>query len=249
VTAVVLLTAGCGHPAKKILAPPPPPTTTTTLPPAPTTTADPCPPVTTPPTTPTQVATQAAAGLAYSSTPGGSPVGRLPLQAWGGPTARPVIAEQAGWLQVLLDRRPNGSTAWVRQTDVTLAPTSFRIVISICRRSLTLYSGGAPTYASPVGVGQPQWATPVGPTYVDSVVTTPRRQLYVYGPKVLILALHSNVFTEFDGGDGTVAIHGYPSDPASTNGVASSHGCVRANPQTITALQNLPAGTPVDIVA
>lgn len=162
---------------------------------------------------------------------------------------RPVTSVQAGWLQLRLDRRPNGSTGWVRQTDVTLAPTPFRIVVSICRRNLTLFTGGVPTFASVVGVGQPQWATPVGATFVSAEVATTRRESYIYGPMILALGAHSNVFTEFGGGDGTVAIHGYPSDPASTNGVASSHGCVRANPQTISAIEHVPVGTPVDIVS
>ena len=65
---------------------------------------------------------------------------------------------------------------------------------------------------------------------------------------MLILGTHSNVFTDFDGGDGTVAIHGYPSDPGSTDGVASSHGCVRSSPTTINTVKQVPVGTPVDIV-
>jgi hypothetical protein len=249
VAAVALLAAGCGS-ARKVAAPPPPTTTTTSTTVAPTTTTtDPCPTVPTPAATPTQLATQNTASLAYSSTPGGRTVGQLTLQRWGGPTVRPVASQQADWVQVRLDRRPNGSTAWVRLQDVTLSQTPYRIVVSICRRSLTLFQADVPTYTSPVGVGQPQWATPVGPTFVSALVVTPRRQLYIYGPTVLILGLHSNVFTEFDGGDGTVAIHGYPSDPASTNGVASSHGCIRAGPQTISTIKNVPVGTPVDVIA
>ena len=76
-----------------------------------------------------------------------------------------------------------------------------------------------------------------------------QREQYIYGPVVLLTASHSNVFTEFDGGDGTVGIHGYPSNPASTMGVASSHGCVRASPQTMAIIANVSVGTPVDIVA
>jgi len=87
----------------------------------------------------------------------------------------------------------------------------------------------------------------LGPSFVDAVVPVSPSQQYIYGPVVLITASHSNVFTDFDGGDGTVAIHGYPSDPASTRGVASSHGCIRANPQTMATISQVPAGTPIDI--
>ncbi len=89
----------------------------------------------------------------------------------------------------------------------------------------------------------------MGTAFVDAVVATPKNQVYIYGPTVVILGTHSNVFTDFDGGDGTVAIHGYPSDPATTKGVASSHGCVRAGPKTIDAIDTIPLGSPVDVVA
>jgi lipoprotein-anchoring transpeptidase ErfK/SrfK len=176
-------------------------------------------------------------------------VGELGATTWGGPTVRPVIAAQGDWLQIRLDSRPNGSTAWVRRGDVTLSTTPYRIVVSVSQRSLTLYQGNTSVLSAPVGVGQPQWPTPLGPSFVDAVYRVPASQLYIYGPVVLITATHSNVFTEFDGGDGTVGIHGYPSDPASTRGVASSHGCIRANPQTMAAISLVPVGTPIDFVA
>jgi lipoprotein-anchoring transpeptidase ErfK/SrfK len=132
---------------------------------------------------------------------------------------------------------------------VNLALTGSRIVVSISQRRLTLYQNGSAVYTSLVGVGAPQWPTPMGLTFVDAVVATPKFQEYIYGPTVLILGAHSNVFTDFDGGNGTVAIHGYPSDPGSTDGVAVSHGCVRASPQTINAIDTVPLGSPVDIVA
>jgi len=173
--------------------------------------------------------------------------GELGPTTWGGPTARPVVQTMGNWLQLRLDSRPNGSTAWVRREDVVLTETAYRIVISVGQRSLTLYQSGMPVFSAPVGVGQPQWPTPLGPSFVDAIYPVSPAQQYIYGPVALITATHSNVFTEFDGGDGTVAIHGYPSDPASTRGVASSHGCIRANPQTMAAISKVPAGTPIDI--
>lgn len=173
-------------------------------------------------------------------------VGELGPTTWGGPTARPVIQTMGDWLQIRLDSRPNGSTAWVRREDVVLTKTTYRIVISVGQRSLTLYQNGLPVFSAPVGVGQPQWPTPLGPSFVDAVYPVAPFQQYIYGPVALVTGSHSNVLTDFDGGDGTVAIHGYPSDPASTRGVASSHGCIRANPQTMAAISQVPAGTPID---
>jgi lipoprotein-anchoring transpeptidase ErfK/SrfK len=168
---------------------------------------------------------------------------------WGAPTVRPVTDQTADWVQVQLDSRPNGSTGWVPRSAVSLAVTPYRVEVSISQRRLWIYQDGQMTYTSLVGVGAPQWPTPVGTTFVDALVATPDSQLDVYGPTVVILGTHSDVFTDFDGGDGTVAIHGYPSDPASTDGVAESHGCVRASPDTIDALSSVPLASPVDIVA
>jgi lipoprotein-anchoring transpeptidase ErfK/SrfK len=134
----------------------------------------------------------------------------------------------------------------VRRQDVVVTKTAYRIVISVSQRSLTLYQNGLPVFSAPVGVGQPQWPTPLGPSFVDAVYPVSPAQQRIYGPVALVTASHSNVFTEFDGGDGTVAIHGYPSDPASTMGVASSHGCIRTNPQTMATISRVPAGTPID---
>jgi lipoprotein-anchoring transpeptidase ErfK/SrfK len=197
----------------------------------------------------TQLVSPKWANLAYWDGPGRHIIGVLPGTTWGGPTVRPVDKAQAGWLQIRLDTRPNGSTAWVPRNEVTLGSTPYRIVISVSQRSLTLYRNNQVVHAAPVGVGRPQWPTPLGPSFVDALFPVSPKQQRVYGPLAIITASHSNVFTEFDGGDGTVAIHGYPSDPASTAGVMSSHGCIRTSPQTITALSQVSAGTPIDIVA
>ncbi len=247
--AIVVVAGGCGHSTKVFEASAPittlpPPSTTTTS-----TTVAGCPtPVVPNGVISTQLATPNAANLAYSATPGGPAIGRL-TEHWGGPSTRPVLDVQGGWVQLRLESRPNGATGWVALSNLTLSTTPYRIVISICQRSLTLFQGPDQVYTSPVGVGQPRWPTPTGASFVDSIINTPKRQQYIYGPTVLILGTHSNVFTEFDGGDGTVAIHGYPSDPGSTRGVMSSHGCVRSSPDTINAIKVVPVGTPVDIIA
>ncbi|MDQ6615518.1 MAG: L,D-transpeptidase [Actinomycetota bacterium] len=247
--AVALLTSSC---ARSVLVSEgsapittvPPPTTTTTA-----TTIPACPVAAVPAgAVTTQLATPNAANLAFSATPGGPAVGHLKAR-WGGPSTRPVLDQQSGWVEVRLDSRPNGSTGWVPAASVALSTTPYRIVISVCQRSLTLFQGADQVYSAPVGVGRPQWPTPVGASFVNAIVNTPARQQYIYGPTVVILGSHSNVFTEFDGGDGTVAIHGYPSDPASTRGVASSHGCIRVGPDTINAIKAVPVGTPIDVIA
>lgn len=237
----LLLIAACGSPVRRAARPLA--TTTTSVDPTTTTT------VASIPDGEFAVATPISDPLQYSAAPGGPPVGTLPNVTWGNQTVRPVVSMDDTWVQIGLDKRPNHSTGWVPRSAVTLAVSGYRIEISISRRTLTLFQGGTSVYSAPVGVGKPQWPTPLGRTFLDAVVATPKFQEYIYGPTVFVLGSHSDVFTEFDGGDGTVAIHGYPSDPGSTKGVASSHGCVRASPATIDALKVVPLGSPVDVVA
>ncbi|HEX3427112.1 MAG TPA: L,D-transpeptidase [Acidimicrobiales bacterium] len=236
---VALSASACGSSAAPPAAAP---TTATTV--APTTTTLPSAP-------PGEflVAMPVTGPLPYSATEGGAVAGTLPATTWGDQTVRPVISQTPDWIQVGLDTRPDGATGWVPRSSITLAATPYRIVVSISQRRLTLYKDGQSVYTSLVGVGAPQYPTPLGTTFVDAIVATPKSQLYIYGPTVLILGTHSNVLTDFDGGNGTVAIHGYPSAPSTTDGVADSHGCVRASPETISALQIVPLGTPVEVVA
>jgi len=185
--------------------------------------------------------------VAYFDVPNGKSVGTIPATTWGRATVRPVVKVQGRWLQVRLDSRPNGTTGWVPVWAMDVSTTPYRIVVSVGQRSLTLYQAGQAIYTAPVGVGRPQWPTPVGPSFVDAIVPVPRGEQYIYGPVLVVTGTHSDVFTDFDGGDGTVGIHAYPSNPASTNGVASSHGCIRASPQTMAAITKVPTGTPIDI--
>jgi lipoprotein-anchoring transpeptidase ErfK/SrfK len=195
----------------------------------------------------TVLASPKFAALTYWNVPNGNIASEISATTWGGPTAVPVIAVQGDWLQIRVYARPNGLTGWVSKDDVNLSTTNYRIGVSVSQRRLTLYQNDQSIYNAPVGVGQPQWPTPVGPSFVAAKVATPANLLRTYGPLVILTATHSNVFTEFDGGDGTVGIHGYPSDPASTMGVASSHGCIRSSPQTMSILSQVPVGTPIDI--
>jgi lipoprotein-anchoring transpeptidase ErfK/SrfK len=239
---LTLLVSACSSTHRS--AAPAPSATVSTVAPTTSTTADP-----TAPAGQFLVASPVVSPLTYSATPGGPSMGTLPTVTWGDPTVRPVAGQSGPWVQLQLDSRPNGSTGWVPRSSVELAATSYEIQISVSKRSLTLFDNGQAVYTSPVGVGAPQWPTPLGTTFVDALVATPKFQQYIYGPTVLVLGTHSNVFTDFDGGDGTVAIHGYPSDPGTTDGVAVTHGCIRASPKTIDAIKVVPIGTPVVIIA
>ena len=184
---------------------------------------------------------------------------RLKVSSWIAPSdapwllvlARPRAAAGRCWLQIRLPWRPNDAAGWVNANQVSLVKTPWRISVSTERRTLTLYRAGRPIRTITVVVGKPSTPTPVGLFAVAWAVRWHPNDFL--GSWVLELTAHSNVLRRFDGGDGTVGIHGRGGasllDPL---GTARSHGCIRlANDSidwlvaTVGAAQ-LP-GTPVQV--
>jgi hypothetical protein len=101
--------------------------------------------------------------------------------------------------------------------------TPWRIAISTASRTLILFHAGASVRTIWVVVGKPSTPTPVGLfAIVWAIRWNPNDFL---GSRVLMLSAHSNVLQAFDGGDGTIGIHGRGGvsllDPL---GSAPSHG-------------------------
>jgi lipoprotein-anchoring transpeptidase ErfK/SrfK len=165
--------------------------------------------------------------------------------------ARPRVADGRCWLQVRLPWRPNDAAGWVNADKFSIQETPWRIVVSTARRALTLYRAGRPIRTISVVVGKPSTPTPVGLFAVAWAI--PWRPTDFLGSWVLELTAHSDVLQQFDGGDGTVGIHGRGGasllDPL---GTAASHGCIRLANDSIDWLvatvgeARLP-GTPVQI--
>jgi lipoprotein-anchoring transpeptidase ErfK/SrfK len=154
-------------------------------------------------------------------------------------------------LQVRLPWRPNNAAGWIDGHDVLLASTPWRIAVSRSERTLTLFRLGRPVQRVRVVVGKPSTPTPTGLfAVVDATASNPGEFV---GSWVLALTAHSDVLQTFDGGDGTVALHGRGGaslvDPL---GSAASHGCIRLANDAIDALvdrigvYSLP-GTPVRV--
>src|SRR5262249_26990282 len=146
-----------------------------------------------------------------AAAPGGAPQTTLPplTPATGSSVTLLVLgrAVQNGddWLRVLLPRRPNGASGWIRRNDVVLARTTYRIVISTQRRQLTLFRAGRVALRTQVVVGADATPTPRGLFALYDAVPVPGSAL---APYELLLTAHSDVLRSFDGGDGRVALHG-----------------------------------------
>ena len=160
-----------------------------------------------------------------------------------------LVLERSGddWVRIQLPERPNGSSAWVQTKEVQLVATRYRIVVELGAHRITVFDGETALLQEPVAIGKPATPTPTGLYYVRVLLQAPDPNT-VYGPYAYGLSGHSEVLTQFNGGDGEVGIHG--NNDASVLGQSVSSGCVRMSNESITRLAGiLPLGTPVEIVA
>ena len=165
--------------------------------------------------------------------------------------ARARAADRRCWIRVRLPWRPNDAAGWLNSANVLLRQTPWRVAISNTNRTLTLLNAGATVRTLRVVVGKPSTPTPER-TVRDRVGDSMASERFS-GSWVLTLSAHSNVLQAFDGGDGTVGIHGRGGasllDPL---GSARSHGCIRLANDSIDWLvhkvgrDQLP-GTPVQV--
>jgi lipoprotein-anchoring transpeptidase ErfK/SrfK len=175
----------------------------------------------------------------------------VPGTWYGYPSILPVIATEPGWLEVRLAQRPNESTTWIQQSQVTLGTTAYQIVVDLATMHLMVYDAGKEIMDFPAGIGAPDDPTPTGQFFMTMKVPPPDPG---YGPFVLATSNHSDTITDWeDSGDAIIAIHGpiTSADDAliGTKGAAISHGCIRLHDNDLALLAGIPAGTPINIVA
>ncbi len=155
------------------------------------------------------------------------------------------------WVKVRLPARPNRAAGWIDSKRVLLRPTSWRIVISLATRTLTVDHAGAPTRRLGVVIGATTTPTPTGLFSIIGAWRSPPNAFL--GSWILALTAHSNVLHAFDRGNGRIGIHGRGAsslrDPL---GTARSYGCIRLANKAIDWLVHtigraqLP-GTPIQI--
>lgn len=170
--------------------------------------------------------------------PRGSVFGKIGRQQFG-PTWLPVIAEEDGWVQVLLPSRPNGSTGWIPADRVQRQVSPYLIRVHVGSRTLEVFFEGKRTGSWPVAVGKAETPTPTGRTFVLGSIADASQSSQV----ILPLGAHSQTLDSYGGGPGTVALHAWPD--ASVFGTAASHGCVRVPDDALAELTKVPLGTVV----
>ncbi|TQM06300.1 L,D-transpeptidase [Pseudonocardia kunmingensis] len=173
--------------------------------------------------------------------PDGRAIARMETTQFGD-TWLPVLAEQPGWVQVLLPSRPASSTGWIRADDVERARTPYVIEVHLGSKTLELVRDGDVVDQWSVGIGKPDTPTPTGRTFLLGAFADENQN---YSPVILPLGTHSPTHDTYGGGPGTVAIHTWPS--ADVFGAAISDGCIRVPQDALDQLAEVPLGTLVII--
>jgi lipoprotein-anchoring transpeptidase ErfK/SrfK len=154
---------------------------------------------------------------------------------------------QDGWVHVLLAERPNGSSGWVRQSDVNIVQVPYHVEVNLGAHEIKVLQGTSEIYKGEVAIGAPPTPTPTGRSYIRVLLETPD-STSVYGPYAYGLSGHSDVLSEFNGGDGEIGLHG--NNDASVLGKSVTAGCIRMDNEQISKLAKmLPLGTPVEITS
>jgi lipoprotein-anchoring transpeptidase ErfK/SrfK len=149
------------------------------------------------------------------------------------------------WYHVRLPGRPSGHTGWILADQTIRSSTEWRIVVTVSARRVEVYRDGKPVRGFTAVVPKPATPTPYGEFFVEEAERIAPGD--VGGPYALAISARSDIFQEFEGGPGQIAIHGTDglSDPL---GSAASHGCIRLAPSAMTWLAHrIGAGVPVTV--
>jgi lipoprotein-anchoring transpeptidase ErfK/SrfK len=165
-------------------------------------------------------------------------------------TVLPVMGAVKGkdgnrWVHVRLPGRPSGHTGWILADQTIKSSTEWRVVVNVTARTVTVFRDGLLVRSFPAVVPQAATPTPYGQLFVEEALAIAPQD--VGGPFALAISARSDIFQEFEGGPGQIAIHGTDglSDPL---GSAASHGCIRLSPSAIGWMaKRIGAGVPVTV--
>jgi hypothetical protein len=160
-------------------------------------------------------------------------------------TALPVIGRRGRFLHVLLPGRPNSHSGWILARRARTWTSPWSVLIRTSSKRLFVLKGRRIVRSFPVVVGKSSTPTPHGRFFIEEALILSPGALG--GPDAFALSARSNVYQEFDGGPGQIAIHGVQGI-GGTPGTAVSHGCVRATAEALQyMIRRFGTGTPVDI--
>ncbi len=150
-----------------------------------------------------------------------------------------------GWLHVSLPTRPNGSTGYIKTTDVNLFTNDWSIDVDVAAHWMTVYQGKDVFLDTAVVTGVSHTPTPLGDFFLEEAVWERNPGGY-HGPFIFGLSAHSEILMTFDGGDGQIGIHG--TNFPQLMGTSASNGCIRVTNDIIVKLAHvLPMGVPVHL--
>ena len=151
------------------------------------------------------------------------------------------------WLEVFLPVRPNGSTGYVKTSDVTLTSHKYHIEVRLSAFSLKVFNGNDVVMDTQIAVAASNTPTPGGLYYTNMLLKPPDPNAG-YGTYAYGLSGFSDVLKSFNNGPGQLGIHGGGDDRSIGHRV--SHGCIRMRNSDIERLSTvLPLGVPVQIIA
>jgi len=235
-TAALLLSlVACGTPEPASTAPAAAPTVAATTP---------APTVTVAATASRSVAEAKIAAVTAYDAPDGAVVSEFgnPLPS-GAPLTFFVEENRGDWLRVRLPMRPNGTTGWIRASDVQLQALHYSLYVSTAARTVTLLKDDEIVQSFPAAIGTGDTPTPLGEFYLTELFAPTNSG---YGPYAYGISAFSEVLNDFGGGPGQIGLHG--TDDAGSIGQSASHGCIRLFNEDITTLAGLlPLGTPITI--
>jgi lipoprotein-anchoring transpeptidase ErfK/SrfK len=164
---------------------------------------------------------------------------------FGNPLVMLVVSEVDGWVEVLLQARPNGQTGWVRTSEVELSTHDAVLELDLTTRQLTATVDGEVIVDATTSIGLESNPTPTGTYYITEVIP----QSFAggdFGPFILATSAYSEELQLFDGGLPIVAVHG--TNRPDLIGEMVTNGCVRLTNDLITLLaEKLPPGVPLVI--
>jgi L,D-transpeptidase catalytic domain len=195
------------------------------------------------------IATLHGPAPSYASATSATATGMVPA-TWSGATiGLPVIEIRQGRCHVRLLQRPNGLTAWIATSDVSLTHTDYHVVVDLATKRLFLYQRSKVLLQAPAVVGSPQYPTPTGHFFVALFARAPDP---TYGPFVVVTSAFASTMADWEqGGDSMVAITGPLGTVAAVQhgGASLSRAGIRLSDGDMATLRALPAGAPIDVVA